>query len=167
MDIGSILLLLALVVIVGAYIASPLRTRQYRHTPGEENIEISELLAERERILDALAELDFDNEMGKVPDETYPLQREALVKRGAAVLKLLDERLPDTVETPAAQAAEAAVAERRASSADDPVEALIVAKRIAKSPSIAKNDANAMFCPNCGAKLQPGDRFCTACGQKL
>jgi len=167
MDIGSILLLLALVVVVGAYIASPLRSRQHQHTPGEENIEISELLAERERILDALAELDFDNEMGKVPDEMYPLQREALVKRGAAVLKLLDDRLPETVDSPAAQAAETAIAARRASAADDPVEALILARKIAKSPNIAKDNADTKFCPNCGAKLQPGDRFCAACGEKL
>ena len=172
MDIGSILLLLALIVVVGAYVASPLRTRQHRHTPDEENIEISELLAERERILDALAELDFDNEMGKVPDELYPLQREALVKRGAAVLKLLDERLPETVEAEpsrpaAAQRAEEAVAARRAAAQDDPVEALILARKIAKSPNIAKNDASGKFCPNCGAQIKPGDRFCAVCGHKL
>lgn len=177
MDIGSILLLLALIVVVGAFVASPLRSRQHRHTPDEENIEISELLAERERILDALAELDFDNEMGKVPDELYPLQREALVKRGAAVLKLLDERLPaaskpETVEAEAsrpaaAERAEEAVAARRAAAADDPVEALILARKVAKSPDIAKNDANGKFCPNCGAQIKPGDRFCPVCGQKL
>lgn len=172
MDIGSILLLLALIVVVGAFVASPLRSRQHRHTPDEENIEISELLAERERILDALAELDFDNEMGKVPDELYPLQREALVKRGAAVLKLLDERLPaaskpETVEAKAAERAEEAVAARRAAAADDPVEALILARKVAKSPDAAKNDANGKFCPNCGAQIKPGDRFCPVCGQKL
>lgn len=177
MDIGSILLLLALILVVGAYVASPLRTWQHRHTPDEENIEISELLAERERILDALAELDFDNEMDKVPDELYPLQREALIKRGAAVLKLLDERLPaanmpETVEAvaskpAAAQRAEQAVAARRAAATDDPVEALISARKIAKSPNIAKKDANGKFCPNCGAQIKPGDRFCAVCGQKL
>ena len=172
MDIGSILLLLALILVVGAFVASPLRTRQRQHTPDEENIEISELLAERERILDALAELDFDNEMGKVPDELYPLQREALVKRGAAVLKLLDERLPVTVEAEpsrpaAAQRAEEAVAARRAAAKDDPVEALILARKTAKYTNIAKKDAIGNFCPNCGAQIKPGDRFCAVCGQKL
>ena len=172
MDIGSILLLLALIVVVGAFVASPLRARQHWHTPDEENIEISELLAERERILDALAELDFDNEMGKVPDELYPLQREALVKRGAAVLKLLDERLPETIQAEpskpaAAQRAEEAVAARRAAVQDDPAEALILARKVAKSPNIAKNDADGKFCPNCGAQIKPGDRFCAVCGHKL
>jgi zinc-ribbon domain len=164
MDIGSILLLLALLVLVGAFVASPLRNREHRQTPGEENIEISELLAERERILDALAELDFDNEMGKVPDDLYPMQREALVKRGAAVLKLLDERLPASVE-----AGKPAVARSAPASApvDDPIEALILARRSAKPIDIAKNDTKTKFCPNCGVKLQPGDRFCAACGQKL
>ena len=161
MDIGSILLLLALVVLVTAYIASPLRTGTRRQTPSAENIELSELLAERERVLDALAELDFDNEMGKIPDELYPVQREALVKRGAAVLKLLDERASDgKVET--------LVAEIDASAAsDDPVEALIVARKIAKSSNVAKNNTNTKFCPNCGTKLQIGDKFCANCGESV
>jgi len=60
MDYGSILLLLVLVVIVGAYIASPLRDKRFRKADSEIDIELSQLLAERERILDALAELDFD-----------------------------------------------------------------------------------------------------------
>ena len=112
-------------------------------------------------------------------DPIFPLVKkdlqpfcEELVKRGAAVLKLLDERLPaaskpETVEAKAAERAEEAVAARRAAAADDPVEALILARKVAKSPDIAKNDANGKFCPNCGAQIKPGDRFCPVCGQKL
>ena len=98
MDVGSILLLLALVILVGAFIASPLRDGGKKVEQPEINIELSELLAERERVLDAIAELDFDNEMGKVPDALYPVQREALLKRGAAVLRLLDEHMPEEIE---------------------------------------------------------------------
>lgn len=161
MDIGSILLLLALVVLVTAYVASPLRTAQKRRTPDAESIELSELLAERERVLDALAELDFDNDMGKIPDELYPVQREALVKRGAAVLKLLDER------TPGGQAASEVPEAIAAVVSDDPVEALINARKIAKSSGNAKNNTNAKFCPNCGTGLQTGDKFCVSCGEKV
>ncbi len=161
MDIGSILLLLALVVLVIAYVGSPLRKRQRRRTPSAESIELSELLAERERVLDALAELDFDNEMGKIPDQLYPIQREALVKRGAAVLKLLDERMVnDETGMPAAEvvAAEASY---------DPAEALIVARKKAKYSELAKNNTKSNFCPHCGTKLHSRDKFCASCGEKV
>lgn len=156
MDFASILLLLALVVVVGLFIARPLQGRGGHIVANQLDIEFSELMAERERVLEALAELDFDNEMGKVPESLYPKQREALVKRGAAVMRLLDERMP---------AAEQAVVGE--SAAYDPVEALIAARRRGKTPEIAKNDSNSNYCASCGAKLQPGDKFCAGCGKKL
>jgi hypothetical protein len=162
MDVGSILLLLALVILVAAFIASPLRNEGKKTDQREINIELSELLAERERVLDALAELDFDNEMGKVPDELYPVQREALLKRGAAILRLLDEYMPEEIET-----AEAAPEISTEFDPDDPVEALIAAKRKARLGNIAKKDTKNNYCANCGAKLQPGDQFCPGCGHKL
>ena len=105
MDFGSLLLLLALVIIVAAFVASPLRHAPKREAVGEDDIELSQLLAERERVLDALAELDFDAEMGKVPDDLYPLQREALLKRGVAVLQLLDARVEENESDEAERAA--------------------------------------------------------------
>ncbi len=159
MDFGSILLLLALVVVVGLFLARPLQGRGLNMAATEVDIELSELLAERERVLEALAELDFDNEMGKVPDSLFPMQREALVKRGAAVLRLLDEHMPAT--------AEAADGEMVTYDQDDPVEVLIAAKRMDKSPQIAKKDTKEKYCANCGVKLQPGDKFCPDCGKKL
>ncbi|MFN2145190.1 MAG: zinc ribbon domain-containing protein [Anaerolineales bacterium] len=159
MDFGSIFLLLALVAIVGLFLARPLQVRGWKSAAPELDIELSELLAERERVLEALAELDFDNEMGKVPDSLYPIQREALVKRGAAVLRLLDEHIPASPE--------AAGGEKVAYDQDDPVEALIAAKRVEKHSYIAKNDTKNKYCANCGAKLQPGDKFCADCGKKL
>lgn len=170
MDIGSILLLLALVVIVGAYIASPLRKPRDRRAENEVDIELSQLLAERERILDALAELDFDNDMGKVPDDLYPLQREALLKRGAAVLRLLDEHTSGPQGLSGSEPEQTERLERAAkirSTEDDPLEAMIAARRSKRAPSSAKPAGKSNFCPNCGSALQPGDRFCPSCGQQL
>jgi len=161
MDVGSILLLLALVILVSAFIASPLRGGGKKIDQPEINIELSELLAERERVLDALAELDFDNEMGKVPETLYPVQREALLKRGAAILRLLDEYMPAEIEE-----TEDAPQISKEYDQSDPVEALIAAKRMAKTDRTAKKDTKSKYCANCGAKLQPGDKFCPGCGQK-
>lgn len=166
MDIGSLLLLLALFIVVGAFIASPLRVRQGAAGLSQRDHEISELLAERERVLESLDELDLDNVMGKVPEEIYDFQREQLVKRGAEVLRLLDERMPGTAE------AVMTVGE------DDPLETMIAARKAGVKPAQAARQAATdtmvaapapagNFCPSCGAKLEAGDRFCANCGAKL
>lgn len=180
MDFGSILLLLALVIIVAAFIASPFRQAPKREAVGEEDIELSQLLAERERVLDALAELDFDAEMGKVPDNLYPLQREALLKRGADVLRLLDayhEKVDEEGEDHEARLERAA---RIRAKGDDPIEAMIAARRVKGTDAVEAKVAarragtsapaavgKAKFCPSCGSALQSGDKFCPSCGQKL
>lgn len=180
MDFGSILLLLALVIIVAAFVASPFRQAPKREAVGEEDIELSQLLAERERVLDALAELDFDAEMGKVPDDLYPLQREALLKRGADVLRLLDayHQKEEEEEEEHRERLERAASIR--AKGDDPLEAVIAARRAQEKDAVeAKITAHkagtrapaevgkARFCPNCGSALQPGDKFCPSCGQRL
>lgn len=170
MDIGSLLLLLALAIVVIAFIASPLQEKQSRKAVGEEDIELSQLLAERERVLEALAELDLDNEMGKVPDDLYPVQREALLKRGADVLRLLDDRMPSVNGSSGDETDRAAQMERAASirrAQDDPLEAMIAARRTARKQAPVKSGGKAGFCPNCGEALQAGDRFCPACGEKI
>jgi hypothetical protein len=90
MDLGSALLFLALLLLVALFVARPLLQGQ------DEGAEMDErgaaLDAEHNRVLDALAELDADWELGKVPEEIYKPQREQLVAEGAAVLKKLDEQ---------------------------------------------------------------------------
>jgi hypothetical protein len=174
MDFGSLLLLLALIVIVAAFIASPLRHAPKREAVGEDDIELSQLLAERERVLDALAELDFDAEMGKVPDDLYPIQREALLRRGADVLRLLDVRMEEKETDEAERAARMERAASIRAKDDDPLEAMIASRRktavVEQTPAPTAEKApagKAHFCPNCGSALQPGDQFCSACGQKL
>lgn len=90
MPIGSVLLILALVALVALIVARPFwESQRGSWTKGEET---SSLLAERERILEALLELDFDHQLGKVPEEIFASQRADLVNKGAQVLKELDSQ---------------------------------------------------------------------------
>jgi hypothetical protein len=93
MDLGAILILLALLIAVGLFLAAPLM-RGARPRPLDESPEISALLAERDRVINALQELDFDFKLGKVPEDGYPAQRAELLQRGASILKELDQRTP-------------------------------------------------------------------------
>lgn len=88
MPLSSILLLLALLVLVALFVARPFLDP---HSADEVSNEVSPWIAERERVLDALAELDADFQLGKVPEEIYQPQRKQLLAKGAEALKELEK----------------------------------------------------------------------------
>lgn len=126
MGLGSILLILALLILVALLIARPL-VKGAQFGPAR-NSQESHWLAERERALDALLELEFDRDVGKVPEDIYAEQRSRLMAQAAQAMRALDE-LDDT-ET---QAVNAALEERREGRVSDAqLEALIAAHKKAR-----------------------------------
>ena len=156
MDIGSLFLILALFILVAIFISRPFSERRSVAVTEEEQ-SLSSLLAEKERILEALTELEFDHKLGKIPDEVYPEQRTSLMQRGADVLRRIDGFHADDVET--------VIAARRtkqgAVAAEDDLEAMIAERRSTQVKGSTK------FCPQCGERLKPGDRFCASCGTQI
>ena len=88
-SIGSIFLILAVLIGVALYLAQPFLDSRARRMTSETR-ETSALLAERDRVVNALQELDFDFKLNKIPAEDYPIQRAALLQSGAEILKQLD-----------------------------------------------------------------------------
>ncbi|MCW5874286.1 MAG: hypothetical protein KIS88_06530 [Anaerolineales bacterium] len=113
MDVGSLLLFLALLVVCALYVARPLLSE----VDEDFNPELANLQAEHARVLEALLELDADWELGKVPEDIYRPQRQQLLAEGAAVLRAL-EKVDVHAKPSAAQDA-----------APDELEALIAAYR--------------------------------------
>ena len=175
MDIASILLILAVAVLVAMYVSRPFFSR----TPVVKTVdadprerELSALLAERDRLLTALQELEFDQALGKIPAEDYPEQRAALLAAGAEVYRKLDEMEETAPAASAEDRLEAAVAARRADAVrtgqapipprpSDDLEARIAARRS------QRQEKSAGFCPGCGNPVQKSDRFCPRCGKTL
>ena len=186
MDLGSIFLILALLILVGLYVSRPFFERQ------ESAVEVpvdtldhqrSALLAERDRILNALQELDFDYALGKIPEADYPGQRALLLHNGAEVLRQLDVMQAEAGAEDAETRLEAAIAARRADASstasakatasgrgvraaavaapDDEVEAMLANRRRVRS------EKSAGFCPQCGGAIRQSDRFCPKCGHDL
>jgi len=89
MELGSILLFLSLLLLVALFVARPLFA--VGDEEGELDSEPSHWLAERERVLDALAELDADWHLGKVPKDIYKAQREQLLAKGATALEEIEK----------------------------------------------------------------------------
>src|SRR5690242_20480804 len=119
MEISSILLLLAVVILIAVYIYAPLTRKAGRIRVGESH-ELSALKAERDRVINSLQELDFDHNLGKVPAEDYPEQRAALLQKGADILRRLDELAPAAASAKNAEARiEKAAAHVRSDSEND------------------------------------------------
>jgi hypothetical protein len=170
MNLGSIFLVLAVLVIVGVYLYAPFTTR-VRSAQKNESKEVSALKAERDRVINSLQELDFDHNLGKIPAEDYPTQRALLLQKGADILRKLDELAP--VPSSALDAEiriEKATAAGRADSgsnspvstvSDDELESMITARRK------EHKSKSAGFCPKCGKAVLASDKFCPSCGKSL
>lgn len=183
MDFGALFFTLAILTLVGMYVGQPYIQRRGRRATQEEH-DASALLAEYDRAVNTLQELDFDNALGKVPAEDYPRQRAELLAKGAELLRQLDA-LP-VFSTPsgthlngkgertrgqdAESRMEAAVASRRADASvnrmasvldDDELESMISSRRKARKEKAAG------FCPKCGKPILVSDRFCPSCGKAI
>ena len=187
MDLGSIFLIFALLVLVGLFISRPFFISSQpvaQRAPDREDHELSMLLAERDHILNALQELDFDYALNKIPDEDYPLQRNILLQRGAQVLRKLDEQQSVNPVEDVETRIEAAIAARRADAAREVVNATNGGNGRGETAGIAANPDDGLevmlanrrrirreksggFCPQCGGPLQKSDRFCHKCGARL
>ncbi len=169
MDLGVILLLIALLVGVGLYLAAPLISHASRRGVHDTQ-EVSSLMAERDRVITALQELDFDFKLGKIPDEDYPVQRTELLQKGAGILKKLE--VFDAVASPsetgnkrqnqrlAAQLQQPAEDPARELT-DDKIEEMLAARRK------ARKTRSGGFCPRCGKPIMITDQFCPSCGKAL
>jgi hypothetical protein len=151
MDIGALLFILGLLGLVAAFIGRPL-LEQRGLAVTEEDVEFSSLLAQRDRILDSLEELDMDRSMNKVSQNDYQRRRAELVERGAEVLRQLDnlEQQLEWLEDEGRQQFEDTIEEQ--------------VKRLRQSRS---KHEDVQYCPACGAKALPSDRFCTQCGEPI
>lgn len=169
MDLGAVFLLLVVVILIALFVVQPFNARQHRSAVTGQAI--SELLAEKDRLLSTLQELDFDHSLGKIPVEEYPEQRSRLVGRTAEVLRLLDELAPDRLESqpdherlgaPApVPPAPAAPGSAKPEISDEELENLIARRRPARQGKATR------FCPRCGKPVQLSDAFCSACGKAL
>ena len=168
MELTAIFLSLAILILVGIYLYAPFMERRARRVTEDEH-ELSALMAERDRVINSLQELDFDFKLGKIPEEDYPAQRASLLQKGADILRKIDSLAPQTISAQDTEARlERAIAARRADAAlvrvevsDDDLESMISSRRKSRA------NKSAGFCPRCGKPVMVTDRFCPSCGKSL
>ena len=147
MDIGSILIGVAVAAVVAVYILQPILLHEGKVVT-EEDRRLSQLKADRDRTINMVKELDMDYAMKKIPENDYLEQRAKLMTQGAAILREIDELggLED---------------EEVLQDIDTEIEAAVSRLRSSQGEKV---DA---FCPACGESVQGEDQFCTHCGASL
>jgi hypothetical protein len=194
MLLGSFFLLLAFLVLIVLFIGRPFfeSKKSYAfYTSASDEHDLSSALADRDRILNTLYELDFDYDLGKIPEEDYHQQRSMLLEEGVLTLKTLDEIQQETDEGAGEDRIEKELRSRRQQAVtglegnqvqgaqnslgtaapvngssvshdpNDELEAMLANRRRSRQEKAAG------FCPKCGGPLAKSDQFCPRCGAKL
>lgn len=178
MDIGSLSLGAALLVLVVLFLARPFLRSSARF--GRRKTLRQELLAQKEAILAQIRALEFDYETGTMPEADYQQQRQQMVAEAAEILKKLDA-LPGVTEPVPSRGLdseiEKAVANLRRPkpgprpAAPAPAKAKSVPQSSSPAPATAKKprptNGRINFCPQCGQPVEEGDNFCAYCGHKI
>ena len=169
----EIVLIAIMVVGVIAFIAYPLfSTPEGKITETPDALDV--LIAQRDSAYDAIRDLDFDFQLGKLSQTDYAPLREKYKMRAVDALKQIDALAGNGHPADAEAQIEAQVAHLRKAK-DDSIEAQVAQLRRAKTDWVeaeivrvrAARKSTDMRCGNCGTSYQVGDLFCSKCGNEL
>ncbi|MBI1987878.1 MAG: zinc ribbon domain-containing protein [Nitrospinae bacterium] len=116
--------------------------------PGEAGF--SALLSRKEEAYRTIKELELDHQMGKLSDEDYRELSQRYKAVALGILKEIDQRYGGvkTIE-------------------EEIEEEILELRRRRRLAPKEKSAERSSFCTQCGAQLQPADRFCGRCGQRV
>lgn len=153
----EIILTALLLIGILAFVAYPLFNTPREKIAGTTNA-LDTLIAQRDSTYDAIRDLDFDFQLGKLSQDDYTMLRDKYKARAALVLQQID-----------------ALGNGHGATADADIEAQVAQLRRAKTDAVeeeiarvrAARKAGGGFCSKCGTPHQAGDKFCAKCGNKL
>lgn len=147
MTLGSILLGLALLILVGLYLTRPFLDQRYHQK--QFKTERQRLTEQKDALLYQIKSLEFDYDTGKIPEEVYVPTRQGMVTEAAAILQQLDQ-------LPLDEAVDAEI--------ETAVQQLRAGTPVPVKPSA---NGHTRYCANCGAPVDADDRFCASCGKPV
>lgn len=118
-----------------------------------------ELQAQRDSIYQAIKELRFDFQVGKVSEADYEAFNTQLRSQAVRVLKEIDALKQAEADPDLDARLEAEIAALRQVNGSGP--------GLSTSVTEATGAAALNFCPRCGQRLHGADRFCGKCGAAL
>ena len=153
----TVFVALALTVLVFAFITYPLLKQRLSSVDSVEDEELQELRSKRDTTYSMLKELEFDFQSGILTEEDYRDLEARYKSKAISILKNLDDigkgsNLDEGTEKQVLE-----LRQGKSSTIDEEVEKEILKLRRSKG----------RFCPQCGARYQRDDRFCSLCGTSL
>ncbi len=151
MEFSSFLTVVMIFVLSGIFILRPFfvedETKRKSGSP-----KMDSLMADKERLLLAIEELDQEFELEKIPSIEHNRNRDILLSEAAEVIKQLDK-----FQKPSSSKKKTLSPPK----ADDDLERMITKRRQQlKSEKSQK-------CPHCGKAVVRGGQFCSHCGEAL
>ena len=150
MELGSLLVVILLFFLSGLFVLRPFLIRTESSGRAGATLRDS-LVADKERLLQAIEEIDLEYELNKISSEEHTRSRDLLMSEAAGVLKELD-KLPKTRSQKKVKSAPAE---------DDTLEKMIAERR-----KHLQKDRQTR-CPHCGEAVAHGAQFCSQCGGAL
>lgn len=152
MELGSLLIVIFIFFLTGWFILRPFFVIDKKE--GRAGTTVRDALeAEKERILQAIEEIDLEFDLKKISSAEFDRNRAALMAEAAGVIKELDKYQKSSPKTKVKQAEP--VRE------EDDLEKMIAERRK------ELKSAQSQKCPHCGNVIEKGSQFCSHCGGAL
>lgn len=151
MQSGSFVIVLFLFLLSGFFVLRPIfiSSNSGRRAGSTRR---DSLVAERERLLNAIEELDLEFELEKISPAEHARNRDILLAEAAVVLRDLDDLPSSKAETRKQESPKPA---------DDDLERMIAERRK------QLKGKKLIDCPHCGKSVEKGAQFCSQCGGAL
>lgn len=147
---------------VALFVAAPLGAGFFRlGRRDSKHLELERLEHERGLAVQALRELEFDREMGKLSDADYESLHSQLESRALSRMEALD-KLHAEMKHAAAEKKPALRVEPIRRPATPPPSPFI-----ATPPRLSAGGTRVRFCPKCGVRTAANAKFCGECGVSL
>lgn len=158
------------------FIAYPLLIKNARKAALPDNNEmLQELNSQRTTTYSMLKELEFDHSSGILSDDDYRELEDRYKNKAVSILRQLDEGKAGEsmgIEDEIEEQVRGMRHSKRPESLEDEIEQQVQNLRgrheeVKESKDIKEPLGRGTFCPQCGARTGPTDRFCRHCATKL
>ncbi len=149
---------------VALYVAAPLFGSRSGGQKRARNHELDQLIHERALAVQAIRELEFDREMNKLSNTDYRILRAQIDARALDAMTAIERLRAKPPEPPMAKPEP-----RAAKPAPPPAKPTPRPRPQPPEPQAASDSARPRaitFCPQCGAPVMTGARFCVECGRR-
>ena len=134
-------LFVVVAIMVFAFVAMPIynaKNRRGEFSKNNVNHRATELQERKDAIYEAIKDIEFDHQMGKLSDEDFQELRQQYKSEAVDLVKKLVQAQPKR------------------------------GKAKSRQPKKKKQTSGALkFCWECGAEINPDDKFCGSCGTNL